>query len=75
MSITKSEVKQKLGLKNDAALAVLFQVGKQAVSQWREDGIPIRRQLELQIRFPHLFKAPAPKIRVIRKRRKPNVSK
>ena len=68
MNITKSEIKKKLGLEYDIEIAELFQLCKQAISQWSDDGIPIRRQLELQIRFPRLFKAPAPKIQANRKR-------
>ena len=63
MNLTKSKVKEALGLKTDSELAAHFNVCNQAVSQWGNDRpIPIRRQLELRISHPKLFKAPAPKI-------------
>ena len=67
MNMTKSNVKTALGLKTDTELAEFFNVCNQAVSQWPNDKpIPIRRQLELHIKNPKLFKVPAPKIRANR---------
>jgi hypothetical protein len=69
MNMTKSKVKQALGLKTDTELARFFNVCNQAVSQWGEQKpIPVRRQLELRLSHPKLFKAPPAKIQANRKR-------
>jgi len=63
MNLTKSKVKEALGLTTDVELAEFFKVNRQAVGKWGDlKPIPIRRQLELRISHPKLFKAPAPKI-------------
>jgi hypothetical protein len=69
MNMTKENVKNALGLKTDTDLAEFFNIYPQAVSLWGDNKpIPIRRQLELHISHPKLFKAPAPKIQANRKR-------
>ena len=55
-------------METDVELADFFKVNKQAVSKWGNKEIPIRRQLELRISHPSLFKSKAPKIRANRSR-------
>lgn len=40
------------------AVAALFDIRPQAVSQWRRDGIPRARRMYLALRFPQLFGEP-----------------
>lgn len=68
MEMTKPNIKQALGIKTDAELAAIFNICNQAVHLWGDEKeIPIRRQLELRLAYPRLFKTEAPKIRVNRK--------
>lgn len=57
---TKREVRDALGLPNDAALARWFEVSRAAVAQWPEDGeLPRLRLLEFHQRRPELAVASA----------------
>lgn len=53
MSMSKSYVKQALGLTTDAELARFFQVKRQAVCKWGE--VPEGRVWELKAKRPDLF--------------------
>jgi hypothetical protein len=54
--LTKREVKSRLGLETDAALARFFGIGRWAVGQWADDEIiPEGRQWQAVALRPDLF--------------------
>lgn len=56
MDMTKSAVKQLLGIESDAELARFFEVSRGAVFHWPDDQpIPESRQWELRAKRPELF--------------------
>jgi hypothetical protein len=59
MNMTKREVKDALGIKQDAELARIFGIGRWAVGQWHDDKpIPEVRQWQLWSKRPDLFPKP-----------------
>ena len=48
-----SQIIDQLG--GNTAVAKLFNVSSQAVSKWRNDGIPDARLMYLRLAYPHLF--------------------
>ena len=57
--MTKTQVKERLGIETDAELARIFDIGRWAVGQWPDDHeIPELRQLQLKERFPDVFAKP-----------------
>lgn len=56
MSITKAQALHAFD-GNGAALARFFRISQQAVSQWPDGPIPMRRQYELRERMPSAFPA------------------
>jgi len=56
--MTDSELIDKLG--GPKKVADLLEVTPQAVSQWREKGIPRARKMYLRLVRPELFTGPAP---------------
>lgn len=60
MEITKRQARDALGFTFDRQLAELFNIGKGAVSAWREDDpLPDARQWQLRALRPDLFPTPA----------------
>lgn len=56
LTLTKRELRDRLGLKSDAALAAYFPVTRAAVAQWgEEEPVPVRRLMEAVIRNPEAF--------------------
>jgi hypothetical protein len=52
-AVTSSEIIDRLG--GTVAVASICEVKPQAVSQWREKGIPKAREMYLRLRFPEAF--------------------
>jgi hypothetical protein len=68
-TLTKQEIRKRLGVETDTEVAAFFDITLSAVSQWREDApIPELRQLQAERKRPDLFgpsaaEEPAPRHR------------
>jgi hypothetical protein len=60
ITLSKKDLRDRLGFESDADLARWFDISQAAVSQWPEQGaIPRQRALEAVVKRPDLFQ-PAP---------------
>lgn len=55
-TISKSALRERLGLKTDSELAAFYGISRAAVAQWPEDGVvPERRVLQAVLKRPDAF--------------------
>jgi DNA-binding transcriptional regulator YiaG len=56
ITLSKKDLRDRLGLDSDADLARWFEISQSAVSQWPDEGaIPKQRALEAALKRPDLF--------------------